>query len=67
MQGLAEQVKDVRVDFDSIPAHETDTMARILLKAIAKAFENPAVREDFERWKKEKGRRNETQEKIKAC
>lgn len=46
--------QDIRVDFDSIPAHDTDTMARILLKAIAKAFENPAVREDFERWKKEK-------------
>lgn len=51
--------QDIRVDFDSIPAHETDTMARILLKAIAKAFENPAVREDFERWKKEKERKNE--------
>lgn len=48
--------QDIRVDFDSIPVHETDTMARILIKAIAKAFENPAVREDFERWKKEKGK-----------
>lgn len=47
--------QDIRVDFDSIPAHETDTMARILIKAIAKAFENPAVQADFERWKKEKG------------
>ena len=50
----------VEVKVDLIPKHELDLLARTVLKATARAFEDPAVRADFERWQAER-QRNEPQ------
>ena len=39
---------------DDMPAHEQDTMCRIILKCAAKMFERPEVKADYERWLKER-------------
>ncbi|WP_157833850.1 hypothetical protein [Ruminiclostridium josui] len=49
-----------KIKVDLIPKHEIDLLARTVLKATARAFEDPAVRADFERWQAER-QRNEPQ------
>lgn len=44
----------VEVKVDQIPKHQRDIMARTVLNATAKAFEDPAVRADYERWQAER-------------
>ena len=38
------------VDFNPLPQHESDNYCRGLLACIARAFENPAVQAEYERW-----------------
>lgn len=38
------------VDFNQLPQHESDNYCRCLLACIARAFENPAVQAEYERW-----------------
>lgn len=45
---------DVEIDFNSIPEHDKNRMCKVLVSAIEKFFQNPEIREDFEKWKKEK-------------
>lgn len=47
-----------RVDFDLLPAHEADTFCRVLLAAVSRAFEDPKVAADYERWKKQREERS---------
>lgn len=44
----------VAVDFEKIPAKTSDAQSMILLGCIGRAFQNPAVRADYERWKAER-------------
>lgn len=44
----------VAVNIDSIPEHQTNTMCRVILGCVARIFEDPAVKEDYTRWKKER-------------
>lgn len=46
----------VKVDPGSLPAHQSDTLARVLFHSITRAFEDPAVAGDYERWKKRRER-----------
>ena len=36
----------------AMPEHERDAMARTLIGCISRLFENPDVKADYERWKK---------------
>lgn len=40
--------------FAAMPEHQQDAMARTLIGCISRLFENPDIRSDYERWKKEK-------------
>lgn len=40
-----------RIDTAAIPAHEIDTLARVILSAASRAFEDPKVAAEYERWK----------------
>ena len=39
------------IDVSKIPEHEMDLMCRTLIPAVKELFKDPAVREDFEKWK----------------
>lgn len=39
------------VEIDAMPEHQQDAMARTLIGCISRLFEDPTVREDYERWK----------------
>ena len=41
----------------AMPEHELDAMARTLISSIGRLFENPNVKADFERWKREKNKK----------
>lgn len=41
----------------AMPEHEQDAMARTLISSISRLFENPDVKADFERWKREKNKK----------
>ena len=41
----------------AMPEHERDAMARTLISSIGRLFENPDVKADFERWKREKNKK----------
>ena len=40
------------VDFAAIPSHQQDAMCRTLICCISRWFEDPAVKADYENWKK---------------
>lgn len=41
----------------AMPEHEQDTMARTLISCISRLFENPTIKADYERWKREKNKK----------
>lgn len=49
------------VNLDLIPDHERDLMCRTLIKSVKELFKDPAVQEDFERWKAERAARREAE------
>ena len=52
----------VRIKTESIPDWAGVDMARYLFRELHKAYENPVIREKFERWKEEQ--RKEKQQKA---
>ena len=42
---------DLRLELDQLPKHQSDTLCRVILSSMAKLFEDPAVKEDYEKWK----------------
>lgn len=44
----------MKIQVQKIEQHEGDRLARSLLDAAARAFENPKVQADFEKWQKAK-------------
>ncbi len=44
----------VSVDFDAMPAHESDAICRRLIGCVSHLFDNPAVLADYKRWQKER-------------
>lgn len=42
---------DLCLELDQLPKHQSDTLCRIILSGVARIFEDPAVREDYEKWK----------------
>lgn len=38
----------------SMPEHQTDAMARTLIFCVSKMFEDSRVKEDYERWKRQR-------------
>lgn len=49
------------VDWDLIPDHDRDLMCRELTRTVKELFKDPAVQEDFERWKAERAARREAE------
>lgn len=43
-----------KIDLDSIPAHVRRNVARAAFNSIAAAYQDPAIRADFERWQAER-------------
>lgn len=43
------------LDTAQIPAHVARNLAQVAHKAILRDWNNPAIREDYLRWKKERG------------
>lgn len=44
----------VSVDFDAIPAHESDAICRTLIGCVSRLFEDPAIQADYNRWQQER-------------
>ena len=42
------------VNLADIPEHQTDAMARTLIGCITRLFEDPAIKADYEHWKRER-------------
>lgn len=58
------------IDVSLIPEHEIDQLCRTLLPAVKKLFEDPAVQEDFEKWKAERAARKQQADQnmeVRAC
>jgi len=47
----------VRIEVSSIPAHAATNIAQVVFEAVHRAFEDPAIRADYEEWKKKRGAR----------
>lgn len=45
--------KTIKIDLETVPQYQIDTMCRVLTNCLQRAFADPEVREDYERWKKE--------------
>lgn len=54
----------VTVDFDAIPSYQSDAMSRTLVSCVSKLFENPAVMDDYKRWKQERQQKMKDEEQI---
>ena len=39
------------VEAEQLPEYQSDALCRVILGGVARIFEDPAVREDYERWK----------------
>lgn len=48
------QIKASATTLDAMPEHQADAMMRTLLNGIGRLFEDPKVRADYERWKRER-------------
>ena len=46
--------ESVNADFGAIPSHQSDAMCRTLIGCVTRLFENPAIKADYERWKRER-------------
>lgn len=59
---------DVRpvVNLESLPQHEVDYMCRTLIASVKELFRDPAVQEDFARWKAERAARA-AREEAQTC
>lgn len=51
--------ENINIELGTIPANEGDALCRAVLHAMTKAFEDPAVRADYEKWKKQRQLRKE--------
>lgn len=47
---------EIIIDADLIPKERIESMARAVLKAVKKAFEDPEVMKDYERWLAERSK-----------
>lgn len=50
----------VHINTSDIPAHVATNLAQALFEAIHREYEDPAVQEDYRRWKAERQRHRET-------
>ena len=46
----------VTADIAAIPEHQTDAMCRTVIGCLGRLFENPTVKADYERWKRERAK-----------
>lgn len=49
----------LNVNLEAIPPNESDALCRAILHGMAAIFEDPAVRADYENWKKQRELRKE--------
>lgn len=50
----------VAVDFGAIPSHQSDAMCRTVLGCVSRLFENPEIKNDYERWKRSRQQKGTT-------
>lgn len=50
----------VHINTSDIPAHVATNLAQALFEAIHREYEDPAIQEDYRRWKAERQRQRET-------
>ena len=50
----------VHINTSDIPAHVATNLAQALFEAIRREYEDPAIQEDYRRWKAERQRQRET-------
>lgn len=43
-----------KVMLDAMPEHQADAMMRTLIGCVSRLFENPDIKADYERWKRER-------------
>ncbi len=54
-------MEGIQIDPEKVPPFTRRKLARPLLSIVAKAFEDPNVQRDFERWKQEKKAKEESE------
>ena len=55
------------VNLELIPDHEIDITCRALVSTIKELFKDPAVQDDFARWKAERAARAAREEALQCC
>ncbi len=53
--------QSIEIRAEEIPENESDAICRTILNAMGRVFEDPEVKEDYKRWKKERDKRRELQ------
>lgn len=47
----------IHIDTETIPDYVATNLAQVVFNEIHRAFEDPAVQEDYKRWKEERAKR----------
>lgn len=58
---LTRTPESATVDLASIPSHQSDAMCRTLIGCVNRLFENPTIKADYERWRRERQTKNKEQ------
>ena len=53
---LKSSTEEIHINTDEIPDHVGMSIAQVLLEAILRDYNDPAVQEEFRRWKEERAR-----------
>ena len=59
-----------KIDFNQLPEHEKDQLCRTVIRAAKNAFKDPAVQEDYEKWKADRAARKQQADQLReveAC
>ena len=56
LEGLSSGA-ELRADFSQMPEFEQDALCRVLISGIKEAFKDPAIQDDFEKWRAERAAR----------
>jgi hypothetical protein len=54
---VAMSPQSVTINLDELPAHETDSLCRLLTRSVTEYFKLPGVAAEYEQWKAERAKR----------
>jgi hypothetical protein len=49
--------QSVAVNLDDLPAHETDSLCRLLTRSVTEYFKRPGIATEYEQWKAKRAKR----------